>query len=399
MRLTRALGTALLVLAGLASPSRARAVEGGEVDRATSHAVAIATGGPLSPVFVCSGTLISPSVVLTARHCIARFPADRPSCSETFGEPAGAPRDLWVTVAPWTLPSKDWKNVARWVVPEPTEICGNDVALLVLGDTFTDKQATPARPVLDESELRSLAATRTLGIAGFGATSARGAGGGTRRSRFGVPIVCVPGDLSFECGGLLDSVSFGELTSGAGPCVGDSGAGAMATADHGVVFGVLARGDTASGTCAAGVFERTDVWGWLIAKTVLESSFLGPPPAWATAAFPAHPAVGQRCVTDECGPGATCVSLDGRRSFVCAKRCNAGCDEGSHCESNVCVSGASPDLGGCEILGGRRSRSKPASFVVMLAVLGLAARALRGRRDRARDAARSGAPAAPGPQG
>ena len=376
----RALGTALLLVAGLTLSPPAGAVEGGAPDRATTHAVAIATGGPLNPVFLCSGTLIAPSVVLTARHCIARFPSDRASCSETFGEPTGSAKDLWVTAAPWTLPSRDWKHVARWVVPEPSQICGNDVALLVLGDIFTAKQATPARPVLDEAELRDFLRPRTVGIAGFGATSASGTGGGTRNSRFDIPVVCVPGDLAFPCAGLLDSLAFGELTSGAGPCVGDSGAGAMATADHGVILGVLARGDTAVASCAAGVFERTDVWGWLIAKTVLESSFVDPPPPWASAAFPERPAVGQRCRGDECGADASCVSLDARRSFVCARRCSAGCAESFHCESSVCVAGAAPDLGGgCAVRGRGAPSSVAGALIVVLAAAVAAARALRHR--------------------
>ena len=147
-------------------------------DRASSHAVAIASGGPLSPTFVCSATLIAPGVVLTARHCIARFPSDRVTCSASFVAPGGSPRDLWVTAEPSILGATVWKHVLRWVVPEPPEICGNDVALLVLDDTFSAKQATPARPVIDAAEFDQLVRARAVGIAGFGATSPSGAGGG-----------------------------------------------------------------------------------------------------------------------------------------------------------------------------------------------------------------------------
>jgi hypothetical protein len=352
----------------------------------TTHAVAIATGGPQSPAFFCSGTLVAPSVVLTARHCIARFPAASAGCTGMFSVPTGLPSDLWITAAPWTQPSSAFQHVVSWVVPENWEICGNDVALLILDQPFRELVATPARPVIDEPEFRRAVASRIVGVAGFGALSANGDGGGTRRSRFDVPLVCVPGDLSFACGAALDSVAFDEFTTGAGPCIGDSGAGAMTSVDHGVVFGVLARGAATGSQCEAGVFERTDVWGWLIAKTVLEAA---PPgsvaPAWARDAFPEHPAIGDRCRANECGPAADCVTFDRHRSFVCAKRCSAGCDDGFRCESNVCVAGTPTHVeAGCAVAASRRDdHALPVAVLLLVTLLGAR---VRDRRDRARAA-------------
>jgi hypothetical protein len=366
------------------APSAA-AVEGGAEDRVTTHAVVIATGGPQSPSARCSGTLIAANVVLTVRHCIARFPNPQPSCESTFPEPAGLPSDLWVGAAPWTLPSQTWKNVTSWVVPEPNGVCGNDVALLVLATPFAEAEATPARPVMSDVGFREALATRLVGIAGFGSSSASGNDAGTRRSRFDIPLVCVPGESSFSCGGQLDYIDFSEFTAGAGPCTGDSGAGAILTTDRTSIFGVLSRGNLSGGTCAEGVFERTDVWGWLIAKTVLAAATpSSPAPAWAIGAFPEHPATGQRCRgAGECGADADCVSFDGRRSFVCAKRCGSGCGEGSHCESNVCAPGAAPagTTEGCAIA----ARSAPATATTLVAFSGLLVALVRALRRRRRD--------------
>jgi Trypsin len=379
----RCLRAVFVMGAVLAVARSASAVEGGAEDRVTTHAVAIATGGPQSPSVRCSGTLIAPNVVLTVRHCIARFPDPEPSCTGSFPEPSGVPSDFWVTAAPWTLPSDGWRNVASWVVPEPTDVCGNDVALLVLARPFTAAEATPARPILGDRELRDALSTRLVGIAGFGASSANGKDDGTRRSRFDIALACVPGDPSFACGAELDTIDFSEFTGGAGPCIGDSGAGAILTTDHAVIFGVLSRGNLGSGACGAGVFERTDVWGWLIAKTVLGAATPDvPAPAWTKDTFPDHPDVGQRCRGGgDCVGEADCVSFDGRRSFVCAKRCSSGCSNDSHCESNVCAPGAAPNdtSTGCAISPSPSSATSVAVFVLLLL-----ARAVRDRRDRAR---------------
>jgi MYXO-CTERM domain-containing protein len=276
---------------------------------------------------------------------------------------------------PWTLPSQAWKNVESWVVPERIEACGNDVALLVLASPFTAAEATPARPVLTDAAFREALATRLVGIAGFGASSAKDDGGGTRRSRFDVPLVCVPGDPSYSCDAQLDYVDFSEFTGGAGPCTGDSGAGAILTTDRGAVFGVLSRGNLATGACAEGVFERTDVWSWLIARTVLAAATASSPaPGWAVGTFPEHPDVGQRCRGGDCAAEADCVSFDGRRSFVCAKRCSAGCGDGSHCESNVCAPGAAPagTSGGCDVGPTPGSAPTLAAYAALLAMVATA---------------------------
>ncbi|MBS2014830.1 MAG: trypsin-like serine protease [Deltaproteobacteria bacterium] len=342
----------------------------------------LATGGPANPSMRCSGTLIAPNVVLTARHCVSRLPSEGAPCSKTFGAPLLNPRDLWVSSRVEVEAGTHWKNVATWELPEQGSLCGDDVALLVLEGGFDASEATPARAVLGTNELVEIVKSRRFGIAGFGATSPAGASDGKRHSRFDIPVKCVPTIPGFPCDGALEYVESSELSGGAGPCRGDSGGGAIASDDRGVVFGVLSRGGVGDESCAEGIFERTDVWRWLIARTVIRATPSGTnPPAWASAAFPASPAVGELCVgVGSCGAGAECTSLDGRRSFVCARRCDAGCGSGERCEGAVCVASApAPEEGGCQ-LAHQTSRASGIVAIQVAALLGLGLR--RGRRAR-----------------
>jgi hypothetical protein len=340
VRLSRVVAGILASCAATCAAPPALAVEGGTLDHATTHAVLIALGAPSAPTVRCSGTLISSNVVLTARHCISPL-AETPRCGQSFGAPAGSPGDLWVTAAPWSLPSASWKHVSAWVYPDSSDVCGDDVAMVVVSPPFGSDEAIPARVALSAAAFEQAVSSRVLGVAGFGSTSPHADDSGLRRSRFDIPVRCVPGSGP-SCDGALGYIDVREFTSGAGPCIGDSGAGALDVSDHATVFGVLSRGHFADERCSEGIFERTDLWRWLIAKTVLASVPAGAKaPDWAIGAFPERALPGEMCLgAESCGENADCVSFDGRRSFVCAARCSAGCGAGLRCESNVCAPGA-----------------------------------------------------------
>ncbi len=366
------------------------AVQGGQEDRVTTHAVAIARGSPGARAVVCSGTLVSTNVVLGVRHCFTSVVPGARACDATLGPLPAEIDDVWANLSPWSGDGANWKKVRDVRVPESTSLCGDDIALLVLAEPAAPSEATPARPVTDEAELMRAVDERVLGLAAFGVTDPRASDLGTRRSRFDIPIRCVRGRPGFRCDGDEDFTSEREITSGSGPCRGDSGGGALRASDRDVVFGVLSRGDLgALGTsCTLGVFERTDLWAWLIARTVLDAATTeAPAPAWATDLFPPSPRPGELCRGEDdpsCGERAACASRDERRSFRCTTRCvdDAGCSAADRCDAGLCLPRAAlpaPERGCTTSPGG----TSPSTGLCLLAALAATLRGRRGRRDRA----------------
>ncbi len=387
MQLTRAgdpSAVAFAILALLVTPSVAGAVERGVEDRATSHSVAIARGSPTAEAFQCSGVLISANVVLTARHCVTTVTSSEKACDAELGDVSEADaRELWVNVAPWTADGAKWKRVDSMAAPTTRRLCGDDVALLKLADPVPESDAVPARPVLDEATFEQAIATRSLGLTAFGETGAGTRDAGIRRSRFDLTVGCVPGKPGFACDELATLSAAREFTTTAGACRGDSGGAAMLAADHGVVLGILSRSRGKRGDlldadeCAAGIFERTDVWAWRIARTVIDAaSTRAPAPAWATALFPAAPRAGEFCVGEgSCVESARCVTLDEGRSLVCADVCtnDVTCGAGRRCQERVCVTSpaasASPLSSGCAVTAARHPGSRLPLLVALLALV------------------------------
>jgi V8-like Glu-specific endopeptidase len=404
-------------------------------------------------VGLCSGSLLAPNLVATARHCVTALsgPGEIDCATSTFGSdlPVG---DFLVTNDAVLSSTTRFVGVRQVVVPTAaadTKVCGNDIALLILDqNVVVPEYVTPTlNPPM--SDPRYSISVTAIGYGIDTPLDTTGMSAGTRRVRENVPLACVPNDPSFlGCYGapmVSEFLSPDEFVSGdASTCEGDSGSSAFdqGSFDRGqwVSFGVLSRGgtDLDSGTCVQPIYSRFDAWAQLLVDGVTQAATLGgyPVPAWAQAGVGASDAGatidaspergdvsggaggvvdadrapvavlgdGTPCGDDGQCQSGNCVSTDDVH-FVCASPCVAGaCSAGFRCLSGFCFEApsASPSgpgmapkhQSGCSVVAIDAEPEDPlhaaGSGVVLLAAL-----ALLRRQGRAARSLRMAAPRCP----
>lgn len=253
--------TALLTFVGAGCVRSPDARVLSAIGRAQSGVVAVATQQEGTPgnVTLCSGALVAPNLVLTARHCVSRAITTTPSCDADGRSHNGAhvsedadPSSIAIYSGDAVRVDRDLPRAraVRTYRPAGNVLCNADVAFLVLDRPILD---VPVLPLRLESPVESGDEVLPVGFGGGDANAI-----GTRKARAHSPVLAVGPASNDSTGAVLGPSEFEVEVA---TCRGDSGGPAF-DLRTGEVVGVISRG----GSCTAKgnhVYTRVDAYARL----------------------------------------------------------------------------------------------------------------------------------------
>ena len=374
-------------------------INGKDSDKSQDQVVLLVHYDPAKRDFgSCTGTLLSPRLVLTARHCVAD--TDESAACDVKGVPLaqGAirgnhkPDTVYVFTGP-TRPDFGAGDItpdgqgAKIIDDGGMNLCNHDIALLILKEPIKDAKISPIR--LDGPIVKG----ETLTAIGWGVTDTTPSPD-VRQQRTGIKVMGIgpnESETSFP-------VPPNEFQVGESICSGDSGGPALASTK--AIVGIVSRGGNATrpdpqnpaATCINGENLYTKVEPFR--DMILEAYALVEADPW----YENGPDPRLLKPGAACGDAAECRSnlclldpaSEGGAATTCADDCSvtATCPEGQTCtpdgEAQVCratpapaaAPGATTTTTGCATGGAGHSESGTVGLV--LAALGLVA--LRRRR-------------------
>lgn len=362
------------------------AIKGGTPDEVSTSVLAV---GHAAQGSLCSGTLIAPNVVLTARHCVSTSDGDEGVvCGVTTFEPPWAAGGFFLTSAPEVDLANFGEFRVEAVVPlsgalaipphdaDDLLFCGNDVAALILKENVAPEVAVPIEPRFEPVETGEL-----FSAIGYGAVDGEGNEAGVRRRLDEVDVVCRGTDC-MGAGFEANDVHAAEWVGGGGVCGGDSGGPALDA--QGRIIGVTSRGDA---DCNISLYAGIPDYGSWLSNVVMLASGMGDyaPPNWTEGATVDRAwgfEVGFGCTEDAECPSGICVP-NGAAGY-CSRPCaeEAPCPNGFVCRerdgASICAfppssSGGTPlapvrSDDGCNVSAASAAPSRDLGWLVLLAL-------------------------------